>query len=192
MFPNRKNPVIKSTKPLISKFILGGFLGLAGITSIPAIASPGFEFHWDPNPGYKKLYYLQSDNERRQRATYKLVLRPKDRKTAILKLTVKVPDYFDSKITPKKLSLCQLKIGGMTERTRCIKNLPAVFEVNEGGKSIDVFPDKPIPSDKKSYAIVMKIFNPTTRAMFQLSAMAQSPGDLPISFYLGTWNIDIE
>tara|TARA_Y100001968_G_C19384738_1_gene732263 strand:- start:115 stop:705 length:591 start_codon:yes stop_codon:yes gene_type:complete len=158
-----------------------------------ASANQGFaEFQWDQDPAYIKLRYLQSSKEKLDRAKYFFFLRSRDRKTAILKLKIRVPPKFDAKITPKKLSLCQVKIGGFAERTRCIKEIPAIIEVDEGQRNIEIFPNTPIPTDKKTYAVVMKIFNPRRSGMFQLSAFSQSPGDLPISKYLGTWNITID
>tara|TARA_B100000700_G_scaffold126076_1_gene141131 strand:+ start:1178 stop:1753 length:576 start_codon:yes stop_codon:yes gene_type:complete len=156
-------------------------------------ASPGFfEYQWDPEPGYKRLKYYQSSSERLERATYYFFLRGKERKEGIIKLTIKVPDYFEAKIKPNKLSLCKVKVGGFTERTRCIKEIPSIIEVNDNQTSIDIFPEKPIPSNKDNYAIVMKIFNPRKRGMFQFQALSQQAGDIPISTYLGTWNVDIQ
>ena len=37
----------------------------------------------------------------------------------------------------------------------------------------------------------MKIFNPSKQGMFQINALSQSPGDMPISRYIGSWSIDI-
>ncbi len=150
------------------------------------------EFRWDESRNYKKLYYWQSSSEKRDRATYYLVIRPGDRRTAILKLTIKIPNYFDAKITPRNFSLCKVQLGGMLERTKCIEKIPAVFEVSKDQTSIEIFPDQAIPSNKKGYAVIMKIFNPNRTGMFQFDALAQTPGDLPISYYLGSWSIDIE
>ena len=186
----KKSPFILgiSAALISSPFLIDGLNPNTG-----ALANQGFlEFQWDADPDYKKLRYMQSSKERMDRAKYYFFLRPKERKTAILKLTVKVPDNFSAKITPKKLNICKVKIGGFTERTRCIEKIPAIIEVSEDQAEIEVFPDNPIPSDKSTYALVMKIFNPRNRGMFQLNAFSQSPGDLPISIYLGTWNIDIE
>ncbi len=156
-------------------------------------ASQGFfEYQWDPEPGYKRLKYYQSSSERLDRSTYYLFLRGKERTEDIVKLIVTVPDYFEAKIKPNKLSLCKVKVGGYTERTRCIENIPSLIEVNDKQTSIKIFPEEPIPSNKDNYAVVMKIFNPRKRGMFQFRALSQKSGDIPISTYLGTWNIDIQ
>ena len=105
------------------------------------------EFRWDNNKDYNKLYYFVTSTIRQQRSDYYLILRPKDRKTAILKLTITIPDHFDTKIDPKMIQLCRMSSGGMTKRTRCEKKLAATIEVSPGGKAIEVFPETPIPVD---------------------------------------------
>ena len=156
-------------------------------------ASPGFfEYQWDPEPGYKRLKYYQSSSERNERSTYYFFLRGKDRKEDIKKLTIAIPDYFEARIKTKKLNLCKVKGGGYTDRTRCLENIPSLIEVNDKQTIIDIFPEKPIPFNKDNYAIVMKIFNPRKRGMFQFRALSQNADEIPISTYLGTWNIDVQ
>ena len=186
---------IAATGLTVGVGVLGTSLALEGINAPNAFSTPAMlEFRWEQDENYKKLYYYQSSKERRARSTYYLVMKPKNRKTAILKLTLNFPEHFDATIKPKKLSLCRIQLGGMLGKTRCKEKIPAVFEVNRDQKktSIDVFPNQPIPVDKKGYAVVMKIFNPTKSGMFQFNAMVQSPGDLPISYYVGSWNISIK
>ena len=156
-------------------------------------ASPGFfEYQWDPEPGYKRLKYYQSSSNRNERSTYYFFLRGKERNEDIEKLTIAIPDYFDSKIKTKKLSLCKVKVGGYTARTRCLENIPSLIEVNDKQTIVDIFPEKPIPLNKDNYAVVMKIFNPRKRGMFQFRALSQNADEIPISTYLGTWNIDVQ
>ena len=156
-------------------------------------ASPGFfEYQWDPEPGYKRLKYYQSSAKRNERSTYYFFLRGNDRKEDIKKLTIAIPDYFEARIKTKKLNLCKVKVGGYTGRTRCLENIPSLIEVNDKQTIIDIFPEKPIPFNKDNYAIVMKIFNPRKRGMFQFRALSQNADEIPISTYLGTWNIDVQ
>ena len=89
------------------------------------------EFRWESDNNYRKLYYVQTSTRTRERSDYYLMLRPKDRKTAILKLTITIPDYFNAKIRPNKLKLCKMKKGGMLSRSRCEEIIPAVFEVSD-------------------------------------------------------------
>jgi len=190
-------------KKLLSIFKKGFFIGFSAflfgtgvsILTPKATASPGFfEYQWDPEPGYKRLRYYQSSSERNARSTYYFFLKGKERKDAIEKLTIAVPDYFEAKIKTKSLSLCKVKVGGYTGRTRCLENIPSLIEINDKQTIIEIFPEKPIPDNKDNYALVMKIFNPRKRGMFQIQALsqAQQSGEIPISTYLGTWNVEVQ
>ena len=176
----------------LSAFIFGTG---ASILAPESSASPGFfEHQWDPEPGYKRLKYYQSSSDKLDRATYYFFLRGKERKANITKLTLKVPDYFKTKIKPEKLNLCKVKIGGFKGRTNCLENVPSVIQIKNNQTSIEIFPERPIPLNKDNYAVVMKVFNPRKGGMFQFQALSQSqqPGEIPISTYLGTWNVSVQ
>jgi hypothetical protein len=157
-----------------------------------AQGTPGLmEFRWDNTKDYRKLYFFQTDTTRLKRSDYYLMLRPKDRKTAILKLTISMPKSFETKIDPKQVKLCRMSEGGMLRRTRCTQQIPATVEVNQKAGTIEVFPETPI-SDKYTVGVFMRIFNPFNVGMYQFNALAQAPGDIPISSYLGSWLIQID
>ena len=166
----------------------------ASVLSPESSASPGiFEYQWDADQDYRRLKYFQSSKDPLDRATYYFFLKGKERKDNIIKLTINVPDYFKAKIKPEKLSLCKVKVGGFTERTKCIENVGSLIEINDKQTSIEIFPERPIPRNKDTYAVVMKIFNPRKGGMFQFQALSQSqqPGEIPISTYIGTWNVQV-
>jgi len=191
-------PFMTRSSAGIAALICGGAIGSTALLQ-PLAAPPAsaqntpslLEFRWDDNSGYRKLYFVQSSQRQRERAEYFFILRPKDRKTAILKLSISVPKHFNARIRPKNLSLCKMKLGGMLSRSRCKEVIPAVIEVNEEQTAIEVFPDTPIPTGD-TYAVVMNVFNPTKSGMFQFNALAQAPGDVPVSGYLGSWSVDID
>jgi len=177
-------------------------LGLAGIgaalaplaapQAARAQGTPGLvEFRWDNSKDYRKLYFFMTETARLKRSEYYLILKPKDRKTAILKLTVGIPKSFDVDILPKNVQLCYMKEGGMLARTRCEKQIPAVVEVSKDGTAIEIFPDTPVPVGK-TIGVYLNIFNPFNAGMYQFNALAQAPGDVPISGYLGSWLIQID
>ncbi|WP_370566750.1 DUF2808 domain-containing protein, partial [Cyanobium sp. LEGE 06143] len=160
----------------------------------PALAqgTPGLlEFRWENSRDYRKLYFFMTNTQRLQRSEYYLVLRPKDRKTAILKLSVTIPEHFDAKIDPKRVELCKMSKGGMLSRTRCLETIPATIEIAENGGAIEIFPDTPV-SDTDTIGVYIKLFNPFDVGMYQFNALAQAPGEVPISGYLGSWLIQID
>jgi hypothetical protein len=176
---------------------LAAGLGLGGLaTPVPppanAQGTPGLiEFRWDNAKDYRKLYFFMTDTQRLKRSEYYLILRPKDRKTAILKLTITIPKHFDAKIEAKRVKLCKMSEGGMLARTRCQETIPATIEIAENGRAIEIFPDTPIP-DSGTVGVYMNLFNPYDMGMYQFNALAQAPGDMPISTYLGSWLIQID
>jgi hypothetical protein len=157
-----------------------------------AQGTPGLvEFRWDNSKDYRKLYFFMTETARLKRSEYYLILKPKDRKTAILKLTVGIPKRFDVEIKPSNVQLCYMKEGGMLARTRCEKTIPAVVEVSKDGTAVEIFPETPVPVGK-TIGVYMNLFNPFNAGMYQFNALAQAPGDVPISGYLGSWLIQID
>jgi len=154
--------------------------------------TPGLmEFRWDSDRDYRKLYYFQTSSIENDRSEWYLHLRAKDRKTSIMKLTVTVPDYFDAKLRPERMTLCRTSSGSMTRRTRCLEEVPATIEVNKTQTAIEVYPDTPVPVEG-DYSLRIKLFNPQGKRMYQLNALIQAPGDVPMSGYVGSWLIDMD
>ena len=119
-------------------------------------------------------------------------LRPSDRKADLLKINFKIPKTFKSTLKEEKISLCQAKIGGFESRTKCIKDIPADIELNEDNTSLNIFPYKPIPSNKNTYAIVFKVFNPKRTGLYQFHSYGQYFGKNTASSYLGSATIVID
>ena len=162
----------------------------------PAQAGSGtceslMSYRWEGSKDFRNLTCFMTETTRLRRSEYFLKLRPKDRKTAILKLSISLPENFDAKLDPKRIQLCEMSEGGMLCRTRCQRVIPATVEVTPNGRAIEIFPNTPV-SDKGTIGVWMTLFNPYTATMYQLNAMAQAPGDIPVSGYLGSWMIQIE
>jgi hypothetical protein len=157
-----------------------------------AQGTPGLlEFRWDNSKDYRKLYFFMTDTQRLKRSEYYLILRPKDRKTAILKLSITIPKSFDAELDVKRMKLCRMSEGGMLSRTRCLETIPATIELADNGRALEIFPDVPVP-DTGTIGLYMLLFNPFNVGMYQFNALAQAPGDVPISGYLGSWLIQID
>lgn len=162
------------------------------LQSARAEGTPGLmEFRWDNNKDFRRLYFFMTETVRLKRSEYYLILKPKDRKTAILKLAITVPSYWDGSFDAKQMKLCEMSEGGMMKRTRCDKQIPATIEVTPNGKAIEVFPNVPV-SDKKTIGLYINTFNPFNTGMYQFNALIQAPGDVPVSGYVGSWLIQID
>ena len=151
----------------------------------------GLEFQWDQNSGLKRLKWFQTDGEKRSRNSIYFFLRAVDRKQSLLKISIKIPKSFDSTLKKEKINLCKVKIGGFDTRTKCLENIEADIELSEDKKSLDIYPFSPIPSDKDSYAVVFKVFNPKRAGLYQFHSFGQNTGNNSVSNYLGSWTIVI-
>ena len=157
-------------------------------------AEAGLEFQWDQDSGYRRLKWFQKENKKRFRNTIYFFLRPSDRRTDLLKVNLAIPNTFKSTLKNEKISFCKVRIGGFDNRTKCLEDIPSDIEINSdesGLRSLDIYPYSPIPSNKDSYAIVLKVFNPKRSGLYQFHSYGQPKGK-SFSNYLGSWTIVID
>ena len=174
------------------------FLKYAAITPFiisfinPTALKSGLEFQWGKSDNFKRLMWYQTDNKKSAKNTVFLFLKKSDRKTGLLKVNIKAPETFFAKIKEEKVNLCQAQIGGFSKKTKCLVNTPANIELDKKNNSINIFPLSPIPSSKDNYAIVLKVTNPNRGGLYQFHSFGQSSGNIPVSFYLGSWTLKMQ
>ena len=175
-------------------FLLPTILLLTPFINSRQVAKAGLEFQWDQNTGYRRLKWFQKDNKKRFRNTIYFFLRPVDRNTDLLKLNLAIPKTFKSTLKTEKISLCKVLIGGFEDRTKCLEDIPADIEINTDEsslRSINIYPNRPIPKSKDSYAVVLKVINPNKSGLFQFHSYGQYKGN-SASSYLGSATIVID
>ena len=191
--------MLKTKKILLNLKILRFFLIPTILISTPFFnniqdVKAGLEFQWDQNSGIRRLKWFQKENKRKFRNKIYFFLRPSDRKTDLLKINLAIPKPFKSTLKNEKISFCKVRIGGFESRTKCLEDIPADIEINtdeSGLRSLDIYPYRPIPSSKESYAIVLKVFNPKRSGLYQFHSYGQPIGESSSS-YLGSWTILID
>jgi len=191
--------MLKTNKLSLKFKIFRFFLIPTILISTPLInniqdAKAGLEFQWDQDSGYKRLKWFQKENKTRFRNTIYFFLRPSDRKTDLLKINITNPKPLKTKLNKDKISLCKVRIGGFEDRTKCLEDIPADIEINSDKSSIysiNIYPYSPIPSNKDSYAIVLKLINPSRTGLYQFHSYGQPKGK-SVSTYLGSWTIVID
>ena len=140
-------------------------------------AKAGLEFQWDANTGYRRLKWFQKENKIKFKNTIYFFFRPNDRATDLLKIKLAIPKTFESTLKNEKISFCKVKIGGFESRTKCLEDIPADLEINtedSGLRSLNIYPYSPIPSNKDSYAIVLKVVNPRKTGLYQFCLLYTS------------------
>ena len=191
--------MVKTKKLTLNFKILRFFLIPTILFSIPLFnniqdAKAGLEFQWDQDSGHRRLKWFQKEDKRRFKNKIYFFLRPSDRKTDFLKISIAIPKSFKSKLNTEKISLCKVRIGGFENRTKCLQDIPSDIEINTDEsslRSINIYPYTPIPSDKENYAIVLKVNNPNKTGLYQFHSYGQSKGK-SLSSYLGSWTIVID
>ena len=193
--------MLKKTKKLTLNFkILRFFLIPTILVSTPFFnniqdAKSGIEFQWDQDSGLRRLKWFQKEDKKSFRNTIYFFMRPSDRRTDLLKINLDIPKKFKSTLNNEKISLCKVRIGGFENRTKCLEDVPADIEINteeSGVRSLNLYPYSPIPSNKESYAIVLKkIFNPKKSGLYQFHSYGQPKGK-SVSSYIGSWTIVID
>ena len=158
-------------------------------------AKAGLEFQWDQDSGHRRLKWYQREERRKFRNTIYFFLRPNDRKTGLLKIKLAIPKNFKSKLHEEKIIFCRVKIGGFEGRTKCLEDIPADIEIitdESSLRSVNIYPYAPIPSNKETYAVVLKkVFNPKKSGLYQFHSYAQPKGK-SVSSYLGSSTIVID
>ena len=143
------------SKTSIKHLLLKNFLKCVVLTPFAIsfisrnVIKSGLEFQWNNAENFKKLSWYQRDNRKMAKNKVFLFLRKSDRKTGLLKVDLKVPKTFFSKIKEEKVNLCKVQIGGFSKKTKCLVNMPAEIELDKGKNTINIFPSSPIPSSKK-------------------------------------------
>ena len=191
--------MLKTKKPTLNLKILRFFLIPTILFSTPFFdnlqdANAGLEFQWDQNSGLRRLKWFQKENKKRFRNKIYFFLRPSDRNADLLKINLSIPKTFKATLKEEKISLCKVRIGGFEKRTKCLENIPSDIEIiseESSLRSINIYPYSPIPSNKESYAIVLKVFNPNKSGLYQFHSYGQPKGK-SVSSYLGSWTIGID
>jgi len=154
----------------------------------------GIEFQWDQDDSFRRLKWFQKENRRKFRNTIYFFLRPSDRRADLLKINLAIPKTFKPILKNEKISFCKVKIGGFESRTKCLEDIPADIEINTDEsdlRSLDIYPYSPIPSNKDSYAVVLKVNNPRKSGLYQFHSFGQPKGK-SFSSYIGSLTIVID
>ena len=192
MLKNTKKPKLEFK--ILRFFLIPTILILTPFFNNIQDAKSGLEFQWERGTGYRPLRWFQKEKRRRFRNTIYFFLRPYDRNNDLLKVNLSIPKTFKSNLKNEKISFCKVRIGGFEDRTKCLEDIPADIEIKteeSGLRSINIYPYSPIPTNKDSYAIVLKVNNPKKTGLYQFHSYGQPKGK-SVSSYLGSWTTVID
>jgi hypothetical protein len=144
--------------------------GLSGLTIFSGVAQKNqlaYRLDYDGQLGAEDRYHLRI---------------PADKLTfAISKLSVTYPATYTGTFDPHHV---ELRVKG---------NDVPLDDVtwDRENRVIEIYPKDPIPAANRVEIVLSDVQNPTRVGTHYFNAMVQSPGDLPVMRYVGTWILSI-
>lgn len=163
----------------LSALVVTGSLLAVPATSL-AQTNPGFSFNWGGDLPRKAQFGYRLDNGRPNvRDRYHLRVRPQ--KIEISKLYISYPDYYRGTFDPEGIEFfVEDKKVPLTES-----------RLDKEARLIELTPEAVVPAENKIEVVLSGVKNPPGGGMYYFNARVDSPGDLPITRYIGTWVVSI-
>jgi len=145
----------------------------------------------DPNPGLTLFSGVKHDEQMSYRLDYggqpsgwdryRLRISHKKLKIAVAHFVINYPEYYKGSFDPKQI---ELNVKG--------KKVPvSEAKWDKENHVIEIYPQEPIPAGNDVEVILSNVKNPTFGGVYYFNCSIQSPGDVPLSRYIGTWIISI-
>ncbi len=181
--------LLRLLPPLV---MMGSLLvGLPAVTL--AQSTSGFTFTWGDGPkGKQQLkYFLEYGTPGFPGDRYRLTVGTQT--TAIDRIAITYPDYYDGIFDPKAI---EVRVGsgkgGFLSLNKWGKPVPlAEVKVDKENKIIDIVPVDPIPAGTAVEVVLSNVTNPDFGGTYFFNCRISSPGDIPLLRYIGTWIITI-
>jgi hypothetical protein len=184
-------------RPLVPVVMAAGVL-LAGV-GVPAISlaqnNSGFTFTWGEGPrGKEQLRYtLDYGTPGMMGDRYRFRLGVQN--LAINRINITYPDYYDGTFDPKAIEVrvgAPTRAGFLSLRREYGRAIP-LTQVNYDPKSrvLDLVPAEVIPAGEQVEIVLSNVRNPAVGGMYYFNARVESPGDVPLMRYVGTWIVSI-
>lgn len=155
------------------------------LTSIPAISwangLPGFTLFGGIKRENQLSYRLDFGGQRNAWDRYRLRIPRRKMKLAAAKFMITYPRYFKGAFDPKKI---EVRVQGK-------KVALSEVDWNKEDRAISIYLKEPVPAGMPVELVLSNVQNPTFGGMFYFNCMMQTPGDVPLPRYCGTWQLDI-
>ncbi|WP_414585868.1 DUF2808 domain-containing protein [Scytonema sp. PCC 10023] len=155
---------------------------LAGIPAISwAQSLPGFTLFSGVKSENQLPFRLDFGGQSNGWDRYRLKISQKKLKTAVAHFVISYPDYYKGTFDPKEIEV----------RVRDKKIALSEVKWDKENRVIQIYPEEPIPAGNSVELVLSNVKNPAFGGVFYFNCSIQSPGDVPLSRYVGTWIISI-
>lgn len=155
---------------------------LAGIPAISwAQSLPGFTLFSGVKSENQLPFRLDFGGQSNGWDRYILKISSKKLKTAVAHFVISYPDYYKGTFDPKQVEV----------RVRNKKIAVSEVKWDKENRVIQIYPQEAIPAGSNVELVLSNVKNPAFGGVFYFNCSIQSPGDVPLSRYVGTWIISI-
>jgi len=155
---------------------------LAGIPAATyAQGLPGLTIFGGPGEGNELRYRLDFGGRANGWDRYRLRIPAKKLNLAAARFTVTYSDNFRGQFDPNRM---EVRVKGQRI---------AMDEViwDQENKRLEFYPVEPVPAGSPVEIVLSNVKNPSFGGMYYFNAQIETPGDVPLLRYLGTWVITI-
>lgn len=155
---------------------------LAGIPAISwAQSLPGFTLFSGVKSENQLPFRLDFGGQSNGWDRYRLKISNKKLKTAVAHFVITYPDYYKGTFDTKQIEV----------KVRDKKVVLSEIKWDKENRVLEIYPQEAIPAGSNVELILSNVKNPTFGGVFYFNCSIQSPGDVPLSRYVGTWIISI-
>jgi Protein of unknown function (DUF2808) len=158
-------------------------IAAASTTGLAAVvnAQSGLTLFSGVDRDHQLNYKLDYDGRLGQRDNYHLKIPAQKLEVAVSKLVISYPDSYHGTFNTNSV---QVEAAGKK------------IELDEvtwdrDNRAIEIYPKEPIPAATRLEIVLSRVSNPTRVGTHYFNISVQSPGDLPLTRYIGTCIINI-
>lgn len=155
------------------------------VAGFPAIISaqslPGFTIFSGVKRENQLPFRLDFGGQANQWDRYRLRIPPKQLQLAAAQIAVTYPDYYKGTFDTDNI---EVRIRG--------KKVPLQEVVwNKENRVVEIYPEEPVPAGSRVELVFSNVKNPGFGGTYYFNCQIQSPGDVPLRRYIGTWILSI-
>ncbi|MBD2776411.1 DUF2808 domain-containing protein [Iningainema tapete] len=166
---------------LLSAIAVSGCL-LAGIPAISwAQSLPGLTLFSGVKGENQLQYRLDFGGQINGWDRYRLRISNKKLRIAVAHFVISYPEYYKGSFDTKNVEV----------RVKDKKIPLSDVKWDKDNRVIEIFPAEAIPAGNNVEVVLSNVKNPASGGIFYFNCSVQSPGDVPLTRYIGTWIISI-
>jgi hypothetical protein len=150
---------------------------------------PGFTIFSGVKSENQLPFRLDFEGKRGVWDRYRLRIPAKKLKLAIAQLAISYPDYYNGEFDPKGV---EVRLTSAGWRSKALKTMPLEsVDWDKDNRVIQISLKEPVPAGSNVEIVLSNVRNPDFGGTYYFNCNLQTPGDVPLLRYCGTWIISV-